>query len=99
MCKKRLHIGNLPFSVLDGYYLIVTSKTNCSNDEIIKMYRGLWEIEETFSIVKGILKIRPVFAKTLDSIEAHILFCFHAVVILRLLQKVYLKENLQRNNF
>lgn len=83
-------------SKLDGYYLIVTSETNCSNDEIIKMYRGLWEIEETFSIVKGILKIRPVFAKTIDSIEAHILICFHAVVILRLLQKVYLKDELTK---
>ena len=77
---------------LDGYYLIVTSETNCSNDEIIKMYRGLWEIEETFSIIKGVLKVRPVFAKSIEGIEAHILICFHAVLILRLLQKVYLKD-------
>ena len=77
---------------LDGYYLIVTSETNCSDDEIIKMYRGLWEIEETFSIIKGVLKVRPVFAKSIEAIEAHILICFHAVLILRLLQKVYLKD-------
>ncbi len=77
---------------LDGYYLIVTSETKCSNDEIIKLYRGLWEIEETFSIIKGVLKVRPVFAKSIEAIEAHILICFHATLILRLLQKVYLKE-------
>lgn len=81
---------------LDGYYLIVTSETNCSNDDIIKMYRGLWEIEETFSIIKGVLKVRPVFAKSIEAIEAHILICFHAVLILRLLQKVYLKDELTR---
>ncbi len=77
---------------LDGFYLIVTSETDRSDDEIIEMYRGLWEIEETFSIIKGVLKVRPVFAKSIEGIEAHILICFHAVLILRLLQKVFLKD-------
>lgn len=77
---------------LDGYYMIVTSETNASDDEIIKTYRGLWEIEETFSIMKGVLKLRPVFAKTIAGIKAHILICFFSLLILRLLQKVYLKE-------
>ena len=74
---------------LDGYYLIVTSETELEDEEIIKIYRGLWEIEETFSIMKGVLKVRPVFSK---SIEAHILISFVALLILRLLQKVCLKE-------
>ena len=78
----------------DGYYLIVTSETKLSNEEIIKIYRGLWEIEETFSIYKGILKVRPVFSKTKDGIEAHLLVCFTAILILRLLQKIQLKDEL-----
>lgn len=72
---------------LDGYYLIVTSETSLSNDEIINIYRGLWEIEETFSIVKGVLKVRPVFAKSLLGIHAHMLICFTSLLILRILQK------------
>lgn len=78
----------------DGYYLIVTSETNLSSEEIIKIYRGLWEIEETFSIYKGILKVRPVFAKTRDGIEAHLLACFASILILRLIQKIALKDEL-----
>lgn len=72
---------------LDGYYLIVTSETKLSNDEIISIYRGLWEIEETFSIIKGVLKVRPIFAKSLLGIHTHILVCFTSLVILRILQK------------
>lgn len=72
---------------LDGYYLIVSSETNLSNNEIVDIYRGLWEIEETFSIVKGVLKVRPVFAKTLLGIHAHMLICFTSLLILRILQK------------
>lgn len=58
---------------LDGYYLIVTSETELSNEKIIDIYRGLWEIEKTFSIVKGVLKLRPVFAKTLLGVHTHML--------------------------
>lgn len=77
----------------DGYYLIVTSEDKLSDDEVIKIYRGLWEIEETFSIVKGVLKVRPIFSKTLEGIHAHMLICFTSLLILRILQKhVLLKE-------
>ena len=81
-------------SKLDGYYMIVTSETKLDNNKIIEIYRGLWEIEETFSIIKGVLKIRPVFAKTLEGVHAHILVCFTALIILRLLQKKYLRSDL-----
>lgn len=77
---------------LDGYYMIVTSETQLPDGEIIKLYRGLWEIEESFSIIKGVLKVRPVFAKTIEGIEAHLFVSFVSLLILRLLQKVCLKE-------
>ena len=34
----------------DGYYVIVTSEMNKTDDEIIDIYRGLWRIEETFKV-------------------------------------------------
>ncbi len=83
-------------SKLDGYYMIVTSETKLDDNKIIEIYRGLWEIEETFSIVKGVLKIRPVFAKTLEGVHAHILICFTSLIILRLLQKKYLRSDLSK---
>ena len=80
----------------DGYYLIVSSEENLEDEEIIKIYRGLCEIEETFSIVKGVLKVRPVFAKTLLGIHAHILICFTSLLILRILQKSILLKKLSK---
>ena len=71
----------------DGYYAIVTSELGMSDQEIVDTYRGLWEIEETFRITKGTLETRPAYVSLKDSIEAHVLSCFLALVILRLLQK------------
>ena len=71
----------------DGYYAIVTSEMEMSDQEIIDTYRGLWEIEETFRITKGTLETRPIFVSLKDRIEAHVLSCFIALVIMRLLQK------------
>ena len=71
----------------DGYYSIVTSELGMSDQEIVDTYRGLWEIEETFRITKGTLEARPVYVSLKERIDAHVLTCFIALVILRLLQK------------
>jgi len=55
--------------------------------DIIDMYRGLWRIEESFKITKSQLKARPAFVHRQDSIEAHFLSCFVALLLLRLLEK------------
>lgn len=55
--------------------------------DIIDMYRGLWRIEESFRITKSQLKARPAFVRRQDSIEAHFLSCFVALLSLRLLEK------------
>ena len=82
----------------DGYYAIITSELNMPTDEIIDTYRGLWEIEETFRVTKGDLEARPVFVSRKDRINAHLLICFIALVIIRLLQKktgrIYTAENI-----
>jgi transposase len=71
----------------DGYYAIVTSELDMSDNEIIHTYRGLWEIEESFRITKGTLEARPVYVSREDRIQAHFLTCFISLVIARLLQK------------
>ncbi len=73
----------------DGYYAIVTSELEMSDQEIIDTYRGLWEIEESFRITKGgTLEARPVYVSREDRINAHFLTCFIALVIIRLIQKI-----------
>lgn len=70
----------------DGYYAIVTSEMNKTDDEIIEIYRGLWRIEETFKITKSELNSRPVYVSRKDHIEAHFLTCYIALTLGRILQ-------------
>ncbi len=71
---------------LDGYYAIVTSEWEKSDEEIIDIYRGLWRIEDAFKVTKNDLETRPVFLSRDDHIRAHFLICFVALVITRLLE-------------
>jgi len=71
---------------LDGYYVIVTSEMEETDDRIIEMYRGLWRIEEAFRVTKSDLEARPVFVSTKDHIEAHFLTCFVSLMIARILE-------------
>jgi len=57
-----------------------------SDQDIIDMYRGLWKIEESFKVTKSYLKARPVFVRKQDSIHAHFLTCFVALLIIRILE-------------
>jgi len=70
----------------DGYYAIVTSELDKSDEEIIEIYRGLWKIEESFKVTKSCLDARPVYVTREDHIQAHFLICFVALVIIRLLE-------------
>ena len=72
--------------VLDGYYILLTSEMDKSDDEIIDIYRGLWRIEESFKVTKSELEARPVYVWTRDHIEAHFLTCFVALTIARILE-------------
>lgn len=70
----------------DGYYSIVTSELDMSDNELIATYQGLWKIEESFKVTKTQLKAQPAFVWTTESIEAHFLSCFLALTILRILE-------------
>ena len=71
---------------LDGYYMIVSSEFDKTDDEIIDIYRGLWRIEETFKVTKSELEDRPIYMSTKEHIEAHFLTCYLALVLCRVLQ-------------
>lgn len=70
----------------DGYYVLLTSEMEKTDDEIIDIYRGLWRIEESFKVTKSELEARPVFVWTREHIEAHFLTCFIALTIARILE-------------
>ena len=57
-----------------------------TDQDIVEMYRGLWKIEESFKITKSHLQARPVFVRKPESIQAHFLTCFIALLIIRILE-------------
>lgn len=70
----------------DGYYSIVTSEKELSDKDIRDTYRGLWEIEESFKVIKSEFRARPVYLRLEDHIKAHFLICFVALIIMRILE-------------
>lgn len=72
----------------DGYYVIVTSEWKETDEKILDIYRGLWQIEEAFRVCKSDLEVRPVYLSRHERIEAHFLICFVALVVARLLSRL-----------
>ena len=71
----------------DGYYCLISSELEMSDNRIIEIYRGLSDIEDNFKVTKSNLDIRPVYVSREDRINAHVLTCFISLVIIRLIQK------------
>lgn len=76
-----------------GYYQIVTSELNMEATEVIDKYHGLTQIEEQFRTMKSTLETRPLYVRTPEHIEAHLLICLIALIILRIIQKRILSSN------
>jgi len=70
-----------------GYYQIITSELKMSPQDVIDKYHGLTQIEDQFRVMKGTLETRPVFVRTPEHINAHLLTCMIALVIMRVIQK------------
>lgn len=73
-------------SKYDGLYAVCTNLED-DIEEIIKINKRRWEIEESFRIMKSEFKARPVFLSREDRIKAHFTTCFLALVIFRYLEK------------
>jgi len=73
-------------SKYDGYYALTTNLVGDIN-EIFKIVKGRWEIEESFRIMKSDFLARPVNLSREDRIKAHFMTCFISLFIYRLLEK------------
>lgn len=70
-----------------GYYQLVTSELTMDAREVIDKYHGLTQIEDQFRVMKGDLAARPFYVRTPEHMEAHMLICMIALVILRIIQR------------
>lgn len=74
-------------SVWDGLKGYVTN-THLSRKNVIGNYGQLWQIEKAFRISKTDLRIRPIYHRIKDRIEAHISICFTAYAIYKELERL-----------
>ena len=81
------------FNELMGYYQIVSSELEMDDLEIIDKYHGLTRIEDQFREMKGTLETRPIWVNTPEHIQAHLMICFMALTMMRVIQHK-IKESL-----
>lgn len=70
----------------DEYYALSTNITG-NVEDILKITKGRWEIEESFRIMKSDFLARPVNLSREDRIKANFMTCFIALLIYRILEK------------
>lgn len=76
----------------DGLYAVATDLEDSDISVIIDANKQRWEIEESFEIMKSEFRARPAYVKTEEAIKGHLLICFIALLVYRILEKEFLKE-------
>ncbi|MDP2744561.1 MAG: IS1634 family transposase [Dehalococcoidia bacterium] len=69
----------------EGCYLLRSNVTDWDAEQLWRAYIQLTEAEAAFRIQKGDLGIRPVWHQTEERVQAHILVCFLAYVLWKML--------------
>lgn len=70
----------------DGLHGIVTNDRDMSHEDVMRQYRGLWQVEESFRITKHDLKVRPIYHWTPERIRAHLAISFISYTCVRHLE-------------
>lgn len=80
-------------NVWDGLKGYITN-TTLTKKIVIENYNQLWQIEKAFRISKTDLRIRPIYHRIKQRIEAHLCICFTAYAIYKELERLLVKNNI-----
>jgi hypothetical protein len=80
---------------LDGKWLLRTSDTTLTADDLAAAYKQLLQVERGWRDMKGALGLRPVFHHREDRIRAHVQLCWLALLLLRVVENA--TDNTWRN--
>lgn len=96
--KKFLKIENnkagidkdkvLEDSLWDGFFGVITNNKSLSSFQILSQYHNLWQIEDSFRVMKHIIEARPMFVWTDKRIKGHLVVCFLSFLLIRQLQNL-----------
>ncbi|MCY7341086.1 MAG: IS1634 family transposase [Pseudonocardia sp.] len=71
---------------LDGKYLLRTSDPHLSTEDIALGYKQLLEVERGWRDMKQVLDLRPVYHRLEDRIRAHVMLCWLALLLARIVE-------------
>ena len=71
---------------LDGKWLLRTSDTTLSAEDLAAAYKQLLQVERGWRDMKGHLGLRPVFHHREDRIRAHVQLCWLALLLTRVVE-------------
>ncbi|MCP4457653.1 MAG: hypothetical protein GY816_06455 [Cytophagales bacterium] len=78
--------------VWDGLKGYVTN-SRIGNKKIVENYKNLWHVGKAFRMSKTDLKIRPIYHRTRDRIEAHICISLLHTTSTKNLKGCFIKRN------
>jgi hypothetical protein len=73
-------------SHLDGKWLLRTSDTTLTPEDLAAAYKQLLAVERGWRDMKGALGLRPVFHYREDRIRAHVQLCWLALLLIRVIE-------------
>jgi transposase len=72
----------------NGFVLLLVQKDlNKTPREIAMLYRQKDMVEKDFQCIKSVIKLRPVYHRTNEKVEAHVTLCMIALLLERTLEK------------
>jgi len=71
---------------LDGKYLLRSSDPTLSAEDIALGYKQLAEVERGWRDMKQVLDLRPVYHRREDRIRAHVVLCWLALLLVRVME-------------
>ncbi|MBA3749088.1 MAG: IS1634 family transposase, partial [Solirubrobacterales bacterium] len=71
---------------LDGKYLLRSSDPTLSAEDIALGYKQLLQVERGWRDLKSTLDLRPVYHRREDRIRAHVLLCWLALLLIRIIE-------------
>jgi len=71
---------------LDGKWLLRTSDTTLTPDDLAAAYKQLLQVERGWRDMKGALDLRPVFHYREDRIRSHVQLCWLALLLIRVIE-------------
>jgi hypothetical protein len=71
---------------LDGKYLLRSSDPTLSGEDIALGYKQLLQVERGWRDLKSTLDLRPVYHRREDRIRAHVLLCWLALLLIRIIE-------------